>query len=147
MDPSIVLTAMKSLQTAVDIGKTLRSLDKSIDDAEIKMKIADLINALADAKFGIAELKTELEKKDEIIARLEEALKIQSEIEFRDGFYFQPGDDVPFCPRCWEKDNRLIHCGNETFDRNEGYYYRICPDCKASLKTRDVDRDSSTYYA
>jgi hypothetical protein len=44
------------------------------------------------------------------------------------GYYFKEGDDVPFCPKCWEGDGKAIHLPPlEKYVIGPG---RICRVCK-----------------
>ncbi|MEW8388647.1 MAG: hypothetical protein AB2660_14090 [Candidatus Thiodiazotropha sp.] len=58
----------------------------AIDDAHIKLQIAELISALADAKIEAAEHA-------EIIAELERKLNSKSELYFENGMYYRLLDD------------------------------------------------------
>ena len=45
---------------------------------------------------------------------------------FKEPYYFQEGDSVPFCSRCWEGDNQTIHLIEAI---NKGM--KKCPQCKS----------------
>jgi hypothetical protein len=48
----------------------LRSIDKELSQAELKLKIADLTSALADLKITLTEARSEATEKDDEIAGL-----------------------------------------------------------------------------
>ena len=52
-DFSAIGAVLGSLKTATEIAKFIRESDFSIERAEMKMKVADLIGALADVKLGL----------------------------------------------------------------------------------------------
>jgi hypothetical protein len=101
------------------------------------LKLAELMGALAEAKMGIADLRTGIEEKDAEIARLTKALANQSELRHDGSFYFKIGDSTPFCPRCWEVNSLCVHVSPEVWDSKTGYYLRECPECESRYKTRD----------
>jgi hypothetical protein len=44
------------------------------------------------------------------------------------GYFFQDGDEVPFCPKCWEGDGKMVH-----LPPVENYFVgrgRVCRVCK-----------------
>jgi len=64
--------------------------------------------------------------------KLKESLELKAELVFKSPYYFAEGDDVPFCPRCWEKDRVAIHVPTVKFDRVGRY--RECPECETELR-------------
>ena len=51
-DIATIAAALNSLKTATDIVKFIRESDLSIERAELKLKLADLVGALAEAKLN-----------------------------------------------------------------------------------------------
>lgn len=49
---------LTAARLAIDIAKDLRSIDRSVDEATFKLKLADLTSALADAQLALSEAKT-----------------------------------------------------------------------------------------
>lgn len=73
MDPiSLITSAITSLKTATEITQLLKVSDEDYIRSELKLRLAELMNALADAKISIAELKLLLQEKDEKIRELEQ---------------------------------------------------------------------------
>jgi len=52
--------ALSSLKTASEIVKFLRESDLSFERAELKLKLADLMNTLADARIDLIEVQESL---------------------------------------------------------------------------------------
>ena len=51
MEPiTVIATAISSLKTETEIATLLKTSDETFIKAELKLKLADLMNALADAK-------------------------------------------------------------------------------------------------
>lgn len=72
--------------------------------------------ATIEAQEKILELKTfALILQEENIAlkneikELRELRNLSAKMVFKKPFYFIDGDEVPFCPKCWEADGKAIH--------------------------------------
>ncbi|MBF9049024.1 hypothetical protein GTA62_03720 [Roseobacter sp. HKCCD9010] len=83
MDLVAGLTAAK---LAFDLAKDLRDIDKSVDEAAFKLKLAELTTALADAQVVLAGARTEQLEMEARIQNLEGELD-----EAKNG---------EICPRC-----------------------------------------------
>ena len=77
MDIAAIGSLLSSLKTATDIAKFIRESDFSIEKAETKMKLAELISSLADAKIEAAEVQQSILERDEIIRTLEMEARCQ----------------------------------------------------------------------
>jgi ribosomal protein L37AE/L43A len=120
-------TILGSIKTATEIAKLIKDSDLSFEKAETKLKLADLISALADAKIEAAELQRLIFDKDEKIKELEEALKIKQNLRYEDPYYWLDVDtkkEGPFCQTCYDSDGKLIRLQGA----GEGYW--ICNVCK-----------------
>lgn len=104
------LTAfITSLKAATDIAKAIKDADFSLERAETKLKMAELIEALADAKMHAAEIRDVIHERDERIAELERTLNVKGKMIHKSPFFYMEGDEIPFCPKCWEANARAIH--------------------------------------
>ncbi|MWL87684.1 hypothetical protein [Cupriavidus sp. SW-Y-13] len=127
-DLATVATVLSSVKTATDIAKFLRESDLSLERAELKSKLADLIGALADTKIELVEVQETLAAKDKRIAELEEAFQSKDTlVRFSDAFYEVGADGkptgIPYCLRCWESDHRKRQLVEKTFDK------KVCTSC------------------
>ncbi len=52
-----IIGGLSAAKIAIDIAKELRSIDRSLDEATYKLKLADLTSALADTQLALAEAK------------------------------------------------------------------------------------------
>jgi hypothetical protein len=59
-----VSTLLGSIKTATEIAKLIKDSDVSLEKAETKLKLAELISALADAKIEVMEVQQALLDKD-----------------------------------------------------------------------------------
>ena len=57
-----IATGLQALKQAGEIVKYIRSAEHSFEKAEIKMKVADLADALADARMSILDAQAEIER-------------------------------------------------------------------------------------
>jgi hypothetical protein len=128
MDPASVIA---SITAPIGFAKELVAVDKAVDQAEWKLKLADLTSALADAKIGVAELKGEIEAKNGEIAKLKKAFEFQGQtIKIGDMNYeAQDGKPVgmPFCPRCIAADGFYIKLTRLSQTNSPAQ----CPQCKS----------------
>jgi hypothetical protein len=128
-----ITSALTAIKTASDIARTLRGVDKSFEQAELKLRIADLVEALAEARMAVSDMQDEIRAQRERISELEEREDVRGRIEKRDGVFFVrradgSGEDGPYCPRCFEVDGLLITLGHTSPDfRFMGPY--TCPNC------------------
>lgn len=129
-DLTAIGAVLGSLKTATEIAKFIRESDVSIERAELKLKVADLIGALADVKLELVELQDSFAAKDNRIKELEEAFEAKSLMVRRYDAYYNAGPDgeplgAPYCLRCWESDHKrrvLVHDAKD-------FRTRLCTSC------------------
>ena len=131
-DLSLVPALLVSIKNASDIVKSLRSASVSLEDAEHKLQLANLIESLAEAKMNAAEIQDVIREKDEEIKRLNEALTLKAKVKKFGEAYFEVDSDEtpigdPYCLHCWEVSNKLVH-----LHRPIKFYNPICSLCKNS---------------
>lgn len=71
---SEIVTGLAAANQATQLLKELREIDKSVDEADFRLKIAELMGALADTKVALSEANLNLNEKDLIIQNLTEQL-------------------------------------------------------------------------
>lgn len=131
MDPiSTTMTIMTGLGQAIELTKNLRDADLKLNEAENKFKIAELYNALSDIKMNVADLKSEVLNKDEIIKSLQAKLKMETEMKWEDPFYFHHrpdgSKDGPFCQQCYDTKKQSVR-----LPKGDGAWL-LCNTCKSS---------------
>jgi len=110
MDLSTIPAAFSSIKTATDIAKFILDSGTSLEKAESKMKIADLISALADAKIQISDIQQAMHEKDLLIRQLKDLADAQASLLWEDPYYWRiNGDqrDGPFCQPCFDKEKTM----------------------------------------
>jgi hypothetical protein len=130
-DIATISSMLSSIKTASDIAKLFRDTDLSFEKAEQKLKLADLISALADAMIEAAEIQELISSKNKRIKELEEAVETKVKLQWQAPFYWSMDEekrDGPFCQQCYDKDNKLIRLQ----DRSQGNWE--CKTCKNFYK-------------
>ncbi|CZF82789.1 hypothetical protein GCE9029_03441 [Grimontia celer] len=110
-DMASIAAALSGVKTAAEIAKILKDSASSLEQAEIKLKFAELIGALADVKIELADIQAVVQEKDQFIAELEKKLQDSSETVGFLGARYMKNDagkpsGVPFCPTCYAKSKR-----------------------------------------
>ena len=82
--------------------KDAADLAKKVGDLELYRKIVHLEGEVMD-------LTREKRQAEQRIEELQKQLALKAKMTFNQPFYYQEGDDVPFCPRCFEKDTQAVH--------------------------------------
>lgn len=130
-DPASVIHALEALKHATEIVKAIRSADSMYERAELKLKIADLAEALATARLSVLEAQAEIQSLKEQLARSSQ--EGRGNIVQREGVYYAVDgahESGPFCPRCFEADGRRM-----PLTRFGPAFFTIgkfnCPQCKA----------------
>jgi septal ring factor EnvC (AmiA/AmiB activator) len=129
-DVTSIAAILSSIKIATDITKFLRESDLSLERAELKLKLADLVGVLAEAKIELAEIQDTLSAKDKRIVELEEAFQSKESLTRHLDAYYAIDENgnksgVAFCLRCWENDHKKRQLVNDTKERRQ----RICTAC------------------
>ena len=117
MDLSLLLT---QTQAAVEIAKFIKNSSDTLDKSEQKLKLAELIEALADIKMETAEIKSLIIEKDEKIQSLENQLKLKNDLKYEAPYYWMINSndekEGPFCQKCYDVDSILVRLQGEEND-------------------------------
>jgi hypothetical protein len=134
MDIAAIGSLLSSLKTATDIAKFIRESDLSLERAELKLKLAELVEALAGAKLEAANVQQELLDRDERIRELLAAAKVRAQIKWAQPCYYMPNDqgiDEPYCQNCYDSSSSLSRL------HTDGNGFFQCRVCKQSYKTQE----------
>jgi len=136
-DLSVIGSVLTSLKTATDIAKFLRESDFSLEKAELKLKLAELMSALADAKMEMSSVQDGIAERERRIAELEEAFQRKAKVIRDRDAYYEMGEDgkptgQPMCIRCWDVDHKLYELHSEAKD----HFVKVCPACKSRYEAR-----------
>ena len=124
----MVAEYVSGIKAAWDIAKAVKLSTDAIDDAQVKLQMAELIAALADARVQAAD-------STERIAELENLLKVKQEFQFDGEVYFQVNEEAntksgPWCPTCFDARNLQIRLQLARKHSNRKYE---CYECKAEF--------------
>lgn len=138
-DLTTFAAVLNSLKTAADIAKALKDSDLSIERAEMKLKVAELMGALADVKIAALELQETLHGKEKEISRLGEMLALKEEVVRRFSAYYKKGPSGkaigdPYCLRCWESEKKLFHIVRD--GKANGHRCPVCSTLYDFYETR-----------
>ena len=127
-DISTISTILGSVKTATEIAKLLKNSDLSFEKAEMKLKLAELISALADAKMEVSVIQELILQKDLEIRQLQEKIDTQEKMTFEKPYYWKINGaekEGPFCQHCYDKDGKIVQlqdgengCWNCTICKN-----------------------------
>lgn len=140
-DPLTITAILTGLKTAAEIAKTLSQSDANLERAEMKLKMAELIETLAAVKMAAVELKENLVEKDQEIARLSEAMALRADIIKSGDAYFRkdesgnPAGDA-FCLHCWDSTKALYYLTRSQVTR--GPSTMLCAVCKNHYNWADI---------
>lgn len=132
-----VIGAAQAVSTAIEMIKAASAAGDALDRADLKFKLADALNALADAKISVAAARQDLQQAYSEIDELAAKLRLKAEVvRVYDAYYERDADGAgkgdPFCLRCWEVDHTLIHLIRG--DRSEPS--NVCPACRQKYGKR-----------
>jgi len=117
----MVMEYVSSIKAVWDIAKAVKVSADAIDDAQIKLQVAELLGALADARIAAVE-------SNELIVSLKKQLQSRAQLEFDGDVYFRTLEDGkrdgPWCPTCYDAKGCEVRLHKS---RGEGYNWR----CKA----------------
>jgi hypothetical protein len=95
--------------------KDAADLAKKVGDIELYRKIVHL-------EGEVMELTREKRQAEQKIEELQAQLALKTKMTFRQPFYYQEGDSVPFCAACYEKDGRPVH----VVKSDDEWYCNVC---------------------
>ena len=109
-----IMTALATAGHVSNLLKELLGIDKAVNAAEFKFKIAELTEAVADLKLSLVETKDDLATKDAEIERLKKLLQRTANLVAFRGYKYDTNEDgLPigqaYCPVCEQKDGMLFH--------------------------------------
>jgi hypothetical protein len=89
---------------AISLTKKLLSLAAVANDATAKLAIADLQVQLAELKTHLAEL---IDENSQLKQELKAFKSAGVEVVVKDGLYYKPDGDGPFCTACYDSGKTL----------------------------------------
>jgi regulator of replication initiation timing len=100
---------------------------KEVATAVHEIKNLELYAKVLDLNRGIMDLVDENRKLHAENHELKEKFKLREKMTFKAPFYYQEGDETPFCSVCWEDKKAAIHL-KFGMERDDGNRWD-CPAC------------------
>lgn len=129
-----VSTALTAVSAAIKFAKDLSEIQGHIDQATLKLKVAELTAALADAKMAIVETGNEIQNLEQKISGLEKQFAYRAEKTVQlNGWTYEADADgkpqgMPFCTVC-EQQGVLVRLA-ALFKEGRPH---VCPHCKGDF--------------
>lgn len=133
-----VATAISTIKNSIEIARALQKTEASLEKAELKLKITELIETLADVRLELIDVEDKIRERERIIDDLYDALENKAKVVRQgDGYYEMNTEGVatgdPYCSICWEHDHRLVH-----LFVNQHRDGKTCGVCKAAYSKSRV---------
>jgi hypothetical protein len=141
-DIASITSALSSIKAASDIVKLVRESGLTLEKAEVKLKLAELVEKLADAKLELASIQDLVHEKERLISELRAALDTHAKLMFEAPYYWLPteeGRDGPYCQQCYDSAHHLIRL------QGDGRGYWSCKTCKNSYTDASYRSDHIDY--
>jgi len=129
-----IIGGLSAVTQALGIAKTLNEVDRSLDTANFRMKLADLETSLASAKLALIDAREESLEKDKEIQRLKDNFLARQDLVIGEGGYKYilnssgEREGFPICPKCENLDGRIIR-----LVRNVKVDSCKCPACSTEF--------------
>jgi hypothetical protein len=144
MDLTTITAGLSSIKSAMDIAKALKDTDLSLEKAETKLQLAELVSTLADAKIQIVEIKEALIDSDREKKALLDKLNLKENLVYEKPYYWKKdgeNKEGPFCQLCYDKDSKLIRL--QDFGNGEWE----CKSCKTYFTDENYKVDDDIKYS
>jgi hypothetical protein len=105
----------------LDNAKEVAKAVQEIHNLELYQRVLSLHSDIIE----IVEENNKLREENKDLAR---TIALKQAMTFRQPFWYQEGDETPFCPACWESQNKTCHVVF-AFDNEECTRWD-CPTCK-----------------
>lgn len=131
MPVASIVSALSGIKAATDIAKLIKDAGVTLEAADHKLQIAELVGALADSKMALVEIQDLLRDKDDQINSLKDSLKTKLTLIRHNDAYYEKDEHgkasgSPYCSPCFEKHNIIVHINQNPLKRQTS----ICPSCK-----------------
>lgn len=126
-------TALQSVKMATDVVRILRTAEGGFERAELKLQIANLAEALANARLGILDAQVEIAELKRRITDLKANAERRATVIRRRNLLYsksEAAEEGPYCTRCFEIDDRLVSLSMLPAGFRDLCTYE-CPHCKS----------------
>lgn len=110
----------------IGTAKQVAELAKRVGQMELYRQLVDLQGEIVKNEGEIVRLSRENHELKVKLEGFERQLQFSKSLTFRAPFHYADGDDVPYCPRCWESDHLAMHLVSMPWSGGTRY---DCPKC------------------
>lgn len=124
-----VMTILSTISAATKAAKDLKEIHDIASSADSKLKLATIIDALAEAKIALSEARekiSELEQKLKVRDDLKEKIK---ELQRKGNLFFSQQDNLFKCPSCIESGSGIMTLHEK--DKNSSHLF--CNSCSSDF--------------
>ena len=126
-----IMMGLSAISQTLAITKELRSIDREMDVAELKLRLSDLVGGLLEAKEALQDAKEERRNLIEQIAELKTKLTDRGKLEDENGLLFTLNDNgsrvgEPFCNHCYVNDEKMFRLIPSSWNRTTKYDCTHC---------------------
>jgi hypothetical protein len=86
----------------VNAAKEVYNAVQKYNDVPLMKQVVELQQAVLDLQAELIELRKELA---DALAKLD----VRHSMHKRGEYFYKDGDEEPYCPRCWQGDNKLVY--------------------------------------
>lgn len=115
----------------IEMAKGLKNLLKNWLSFEAQQQ-------LLESNGKNAELREEIVKLKNLVEDLRYRVNKREEMIFRAPYYWREADDTPFCPKCWESEEKAVHLTARK-EWDEGIR-RVCRICRETFWEKEPIR-------
>ncbi len=119
---------IKTAKTVYDLAKK----GMTIELQEKSMELREEALELQEENLSLRKENIELKKKEEL----------QEKVKFKRKVYYREGDEVPYCPYCYEKHKLLMHLTGPKQEAGGELY--SCQECRRVYRTKE--KEDFTFY-
>ena len=121
---------ISTVSSAIGLTKQLINISDIVKNSEAKLIIADLQIQLAEVKMKLAEL---IEENTNLKNSLSEAITTKKDVILKKNLYYTKDDDGPFCTACYDSQNKLVRV--TPLSKEFHVIAKLkCPVCKAHFQ-------------
>jgi DNA-directed RNA polymerase subunit M/transcription elongation factor TFIIS len=134
-----IASTLTTITAALGLAKELRDINDQVNEAELRLKVAELMTALADARTGLVEVAEQMRSKDGEIEKLRSELAFRSTRLVDKGqwrFFADANGNAtgrPICQKC-EKRSEYFELVQDRSKGAGGATY-FCPGCRSNYGT------------
>lgn len=110
----------------LDNAKEIVSAIQEINNPDLYKRLLALHSDIV----GLVEENIQPRDEDQ---ELKKKIRLKGVMKFQEPFWYQEGDEMPYCPGCWESDTQPVHVIVEWQDAGKTNWR--CPVCNRQYMT------------